>query len=256
MKETRELIGPIITEGSVKMESSSVEKEFKPRNRTCEDHGVYQVNRMHDGCERFLPDCPVCMKQRELKALMGRALIPERFLLKTLDTYEILSENHRRAHKIAHDYAMTFSEKNKSGTSMIFVGDPGTGKTHLSCGIANFVLSQGFSALFITVAEMIRTIRRSYQDKTVYEGDLINKFVKPDLLILDEVGMHRGTEEEKRTIFEVMNGRYFAQKPCIVISNLDVEGIREYLSLKTFDRLREAGGRCVVFDWESYRDVA
>jgi DNA replication protein DnaC len=45
-------------------------------------------------------------------------------------------------------------------------------------------------------------------------------------------------------------------KPTIVISNLAKDGLQDYLGERAFDRLRENGGKLVVFDWESYRSKA
>lgn len=77
--------------------------------------------------------------------------------------------------------------------------------------------------------------------------------VEPDLLILDEVGVQHGSDTEKLILFEIINGRYEAARPTIVISNLDAAGLEQFLGERAFDRLREGGGRLVVFDWESHR---
>ncbi|MGC8384980.1 ATP-binding protein [Pseudomonas aeruginosa] len=75
----------------------------------------------------------------------------------------------------------------------------------------------------------------------------------PDLLILDEVGVQYGKEAELVTLFDVMNARYSACKPSIVLSNLTLEEIEVFLGQRVMDRLRENGGRAVSFNWESER---
>jgi DNA replication protein DnaC len=42
-------------------------------------------------------------------------------------------------------------------------------------------------------------------------------------------------------------------KPTVVISNLAKEALGEFIGERSIDRLRENGGRLVVFDWASYR---
>ena len=49
---------------------------------------------------------------------------------------------------------------------------------------------------------------------------MVAGFIRPDLLILDEVGVQFGSETEKMILFEIINGRYEQLKPTIVISNL------------------------------------
>jgi DNA replication protein DnaC len=60
-------------------------------------------------------------------------------------------------------------------------------------------------------------------------------------------------------LFGILNDRYQSQHPTIVISNLPVsaakgsESLETYLGTKGLDRLRENGGKVVVFGWESFR---
>jgi DNA replication protein DnaC len=54
-------------------------------------------------------------------------------------------------------------------------------------------------------------------------------------------------------LFEIINGRYETCRPTIVISNLALAELEEYLGARAFDRLREGNGMVVVFDWETYR---
>jgi len=51
----------------------------------------------------------------------------------------------------------------------------------------------------------------------------------------------------------VINGRYGAQRPTLVISNLDLAGLRENLGERVVDRLRENDGRALVFTGKSWR---
>ena len=84
---------------------------------------------------------------------------------------------------------------------------------------------------------------------------MVAGFIRPDLLILDEVGVQFGSETEKMILFEIINGRYEQLKPTIVISNL-ADALTDYLGERVVDRLREGGGRMLIFDWPSYRRQA
>ena len=74
-----------------------------------------------------------------------------------------------------------------------------------------------------------------------------------DLLILDEVGVQFGSDTEKLILFDVLNERYEKRRPTLVLSNLSLPDVEQYLGERIFDRLREDGGEAVVFDWESHR---
>jgi DNA replication protein DnaC len=85
------------------------------------------------------------------------------------------------------------------------------------------------------------------------EAHALRDLVEPDLLILDEVGVQFGSDTEKLILFDIINGRYEASRPTIVISNLAVPELEGYLGVRAFDRLREGGGRLVACNWASYR---
>ncbi|EQD56002.1 DNA replication protein dnaC, partial [mine drainage metagenome] len=82
-----------------------------------------------------------------------------------------------------------------------FYGNTGTGKTHLACAIANELLRQGKSALFVRAYEVLRTIRDTWKGGEKTELAVIREFVAPDLLILDEVGVQYGSESERIELF-------------------------------------------------------
>ena len=70
---------------------------------------------------------------------------------------------------------------------------------------------------------------------------------------VDEIGVQFGSDTEKMFIFEVLDGRYNKMKPTILISNLPISGIKECIGDRCIDRLREDGGKVIVFDFESQR---
>ena len=81
-------------------------------------------------------------------------------------------------------------------------------------------------------------------------------YTQCDLLIIDEVGVQRGSDFEKETFFDVINERYENMRPTIILSNLTIEEIKVFLGERVFDRLRENGGKAFLLDWPSYRAEA
>lgn len=105
--------------------------------------------------------------------------------------------------------------------NIIFVGQPGTGKTHLSISIGLKALNYGYSVLFTSVWEMITTLQQSRADHTYRKK--IDHFVKPDLLILDELGYRSLGETTVEDFFEIISQRY-GKKSIIITSNRDFSG--------------------------------
>ena len=100
----------------------------------------------------------------------------------------------------------------------------------------------------------IRRIRNTWRrNADESDTDAIGALTSVDLLILDEVGIQCGTENEKLLIFDVLNERYERRLPTILLSNLGLEDVKQFLGERVYDRLREDGGEVVTFDWESHR---
>ncbi|MNV76612.1 DNA replication protein DnaC [compost metagenome] len=151
-------------------------------------------------------------------------------------------------------YASGFADVRKTGRGIILCGGVGTGKTHLAVGVIRQVTAAGFTALYAVLLDSFRSIKDTYRkDSSVTETAAMARLTAPDLLVLDEIGVQHGTDTERMLMFSILNERYNQMNPTILISNLAREPLEKYLGERAFDRMREGGGRMVVFDWESYR---
>lgn len=227
---------------------------FLPWFEFCPTHGKWQSNVLDErGDVRWLSSCPVCAQDRISAELVQRAGIPPRFADRTLGTFEASTPEQLSARNIAADYIERFEDYRQRGSSLVFVGNPGTGKTHLAVGVTRELMCRGHSGMFARAYEIIGAIRASWSRSDQDENDVISAFAAVDLLIIDEVGVQYGKESEQVELFKVINRRYDLKAPMIVISNCNLEGLESYLGPRSYDRLREGGGRAVVFDWESHR---
>ncbi len=196
------------------------------------------------------------VRVQEWEARMGRACIPERFRDRTLETYEVSHEGQQMALDFAKAYADDFAQVRKTGRSAIFMGNFGTGKTHLAVGIGLQVMREHkASVLFASAGRMVRMVKDSWaRNSGVTESDVVAQMVFPDLLIVDEVGVQQGTEFERNVMFDVLNDRYEQRKPSLLLTNHTVEDLSsKYLGERVVDRLREDGGAVLKFSWDSGR---
>lgn len=250
---------------------------FLPTNETktesCDSHGNYESRMVFRGSHKDIwSGCPQCAAERQAteqreeeeresterhkawQKRLGDSGIPDRFHSRTLESYQTHQEGQRRAIAFANEYVATFDQK--KGCSAILNGLPGTGKTHIAVGIGLELMKQNKLVLFMTVQRMVRRVKDSWRNESdESESEVIRLLVEPDLLILDEVGVQFGTEYERNLMFDVLNERYEKRKSCILLSNLTVSEVKNFLGERVFDRLREDGGKCVPFDWESYRGM-
>ncbi|MDN8030315.1 ATP-binding protein [Burkholderia multivorans] len=235
----------------------------------CEEHGDYESRHVFG---RIWTKCPTCAadareKQRRedeardrakrvmaWQSKIGGAGIPERFLDRRLGTFVARSDDQRRALAFAQDYADTFDEVLATGRCALFIGRPGTGKTHLAVGVGMQIMESGYTALFQTVMRAVRRVKDTWRrDSQESETAAIAAMVFPDLLILDEVGVQFSSDAERLILFDILNERYEKRKPTLFLSNLTTDEVKACLGERVFDRLREDGGEVVPFGWESHR---
>ena len=240
------------------------------RTEQCPTHGPYESKNVWG---RIWTKCPTCSqeeaakeraiaeaaerkrKQDQWQERMGESGIPERFRDRALGKFIAETPEQKAALDFATAYADGFADVLKTGRCAIFVGKPGTGKTHLAAGIGLRLMHRDQRiVLFTTVMRAIRRIKDTWgKAATESEGQAIAALVAPDLLILDEVGVQFGSDTEKLILFDVLNERYEKRKPTLLLSNLAMEEVKAYLGERIFDRLREDGGQAIPFDWESHR---
>ena len=109
----------------------------------------------------------------------------------------------------------------KEKKNIIFIGNPGTGKSHLSIGLGIKGLLRGYKVLFSTTGEMLRQLYMSKADNTYYRK--LKEYVEPDLLILDELGFKKLPKYSVDDFFEIIAKRY-ENGSTIITTNKDVSG--------------------------------
>lgn len=98
--------------------------------------------------------------------------------------------------------------------NVICVGKPGLGKTRVAKALAHAACLAGYSVLAVVMAEMLEDIHASLADDT-YRRTL-RKFVKPDVLLLDEFAYEPVNAEATTHLFRVISARY--QKTATLIT--------------------------------------
>ncbi|MND93608.1 DNA replication protein DnaC [compost metagenome] len=252
--------------------------EVSISTETCEKHGAFECR------TRFYPNslikipprpsiCPGCLsdeliklqgekirideasRKRNISLLLDGLNIPARFESCTLENYEPVNDEARRALKVCQAYASRWPERLKKGGGLVMCGKPGTGKNHLALAIARHAITEHqSSAVFTTALKIAREYKSTWsKTSTRTEDEVIRHFTLPDLLIIDEVGVQFGSDTEKQIMFEIINNRYERMKPTILISNQSKDELSAFIGERVIDRMNDGGGCTLAFTWDSYR---
>ena len=104
--------------------------------------------------------------------------------------------------------------------NIIFMGNPGTGKTHLSIAIGIKALQKGHKVLFATTAHLLHDLHVSKADNSYHKK--IDFYLAPDLLIIDELGFKKIPNHSADDFFEIISRRY-EQGSIIITTNKSFE---------------------------------
>jgi len=150
----------------------------------------------------------------------------------------------------------------QSGGILILHGKRGTGKTQMAAEIARmkqFPHDHGTqadprrSAHYQTAMRFFLTVRATFKkgsDKT--ELEIIDRMTEPGLLVIDELQERGETAFEDRLLTHLIDARYGAKRPTILIANLSKDELGKSLGPSIVDRASE-NGRRIDFTWNSYR---
>jgi DNA replication protein DnaC len=133
-------------------------------------------------------------------------------------------DNHRKPQytEAAKKYVENFETFKRQGKGLLLYGDVGTGKSFMSCCIANALLDKGYRVLVTTFSRIEKTMFGMKGDRQEYL-DSLNRY---DLLVLDDLGAERDTEYMNEIVYNVIDGRSRINLPLIVTSNITAHELK------------------------------
>ncbi|TCL06865.1 ATP-binding protein [Sodalis ligni] len=189
-------------------------------------------------------------RQRRLEKIIGRSGICPLHKDCTFANYTVECEGQGRALDAARTYATEFG---KTHGGFIFSGSVGTGKNHLATAIAKYLIKRNKTAMIITVSELLTNFRATFdKGSAVKESALMKDICGLDLLVLDEVGLQKGSEWEINLLTQIVDRRQLQLKPTGMLTNCTEAELMSILRERIMDR-QLSGGVWVEFNWPSQR---
>lgn len=138
---------------------------------------------------------------------------------------------------------------------LVLFGGVGTGKTRMATELAESIIDKmGRSVRYCTAKQMISEIRAAYSTEGKTEAGEIERFVQYSVLIIDEIDVKSDSENANQLMGEVINRRYNADKPVVVITNQAFDKLGAFVGDRVLDRLHE-NAMVAHFTWGSFRSA-
>jgi DNA replication protein DnaC len=134
--------------------------------------------------------------------------------LRTIEEFDFSYQSTLRLTTIGSLLAPDFVTE---GRSVILEGKPGRGKTHLAIAIAYRALQNGFEALFTTAVALIDDLSAAGREKRL--RDALARYLKPHVLVVDEVGYLTYGDDAANVLFHVVNERHIRRRAMIFTTN-------------------------------------
>lgn len=103
----------------------------------------------------------------------------------------------------------------KRKENLLVFGNPGSGKTHLLCGIGQELINKGFKVLFKTCSMLVQDLLKAKRELKL--AKTIRSLASKDALIIDDIGYVQQTREEMEVLFTLLAERY--ERGTIMISS-------------------------------------
>jgi DNA replication protein DnaC len=160
--------------------------------------------------ELALRECEV-RRANKIERLVKVSRLP---LEKTLQTFEIerLPLGIRRQIKVLSEGSFADHREN-----ILAFGKPGSGKTHLLCGICHELARQGRLVYFATCDLLVQELLRAKQELTL--DKLLKKLSRYDVLMIDDFGYVKQNRDEMEVLFTLLAHRY-ERGSVLITSNL------------------------------------
>ena len=102
--------------------------------------------------------------------------------------------------------------------NLIFIGDPGVGKTGLAISLLRQAILSGYRGRFYNAQDLLDELYASLADRTTPK--LLKTLCSCDILLIDELGYLSLKPEQVNAFFKLMGERY-GRKSTIITTNLD-----------------------------------
>lgn len=139
-------------------------------------------------------------KERSVQNRIAQAHFP---VIKTIDSFDFSFPRSIPKEQILAAYSLDFLERHEG---FIFLGDPGTGKSHLATALGYAACLGGVRTRFTLAIDMVNDLQEALKNHRLTKA--MQVYCQPRLLIIDEIGYLAFDQKNSDLFFQVISGRY------------------------------------------------
>ena len=107
----------------------------------------------------------------------------------------------------------------REARDVLFLGPPGVGKSHLAQAIGQAAIKAGFLVLYRSIFDLVRDLM---EEDVLHDRKALSRYLKPDLLIVDDMGLKQLPRQSGEYLFEIILRRY-ENRSTMMTSNRPLE---------------------------------
>ncbi len=199
--------------------------------------------------------CYNCLQRQKL--LSDKPGLPKFYKLKTFDNYVIANDKQQKMIDVSKEFILGTNTK-----GLYLSGTVGIGKTHLASAVWNelwkYIIQDNYSEAetkirFTSFTDILLEIRASYDNKNIQEIDIIDSYITPTYLIIDDIGSEKISPFTISTLYNIIDNRYREAKHKVFItSNINLQQLAEITNERIASRIAEM---CDIYNFtgQDYR---
>ena len=204
------------------------------------------------GCDEFLLELSASELHSRAESRLARRTKEAKFpLLKPVETFDTSATPELDIRLLRELAGCSYIQEHRN---VIFLGGSGRGKTHMATALGIEACKNNFRTRFVTCYGLVNELIEARQEKLLQR--FIQKYVRYDLLILDELGYIPFSKEGSELLFQVLAERH-ERGSVVMTTNLGFADWTQVFGDATMtaallDRLTHKA-HIINCPWDSYR---